>query len=107
MKKAVIKAVRVSLKQRFADYRQFASNYIYSLQHPTRQLAFSVKGYEVTPTGKKPNVLSAPEVLAIVGTAATLGKDVLVTTSGIEDGGQINFYFMDKQLPLPNELRGY
>ena len=48
-----------------------------------------------------------PEVLAIVGTATTLGKDVLVTTSGHEDGGQINFYFVDKQLPLPNELRGY
>src|ERR1039458_2039936 len=85
---APVAPVRVTLKQKFEQYRSTARAYIYSISNPSQTLAFSVKGYEVTPTGKKPNALSAHELLAIVGTAAKLGKSITVTSSGIDDGGQ-------------------
>jgi hypothetical protein len=96
-----------TLKQKFEAYRLAAAIYIHQLRNPNQQLAFSVKGYEVTPTGKKPNALSAPELLAIVSTAAKLGKYVRVSTSGVEDDGQLNFYFTDQPADRPDELRGY
>src|ERR1039458_7032469 len=44
---------------------------------------------------------------AIVSTAAKLGKSITVTSSGIDDGGQLNFYFTDRPAGLPDELRNY
>lgn len=108
MKKVIVpKISKPTLKEKFAAYRSAVSTYIYQLQNPGRQIAFSVKGYEVTPTGKKPNALSAPEVLAIVLTAEKLGKNITVTTSGLDDGGQLNFYFTDKPAERPSEMRGF
>jgi hypothetical protein len=104
MKKAMNKAIRLTPKQKLQNYKQAALAFISRLKNPTQQLAFSVTGYQVSPTGKKPNALSAPELLAIVGTAAKLGKYVRVSTSGIEDGGQLNFYFVDAPLTTPFEL---
>jgi hypothetical protein len=98
---------RTSLKQKFTAYRAAVSNYIYSLQNPAHTLAFSVKGYEVTPTGKKPNALSAPELLAIVNTANKLDKRVELRTSGVGDGGQLDFSFVDISAGVPAEMRGY
>jgi hypothetical protein len=106
MKKASKEVVtRITLKQKFEAYRSAAVSYAYQLRNPNQQLAFSVKGYEVTPTGKKPNAVSAPELLAIVSTAAKLGKYVRISTSGVEDGGQLNFYFTDQPADCPTELR--
>jgi len=106
-KKKTAVTTRVTLKQKFAAYRTAASDYIYRLQNPFHTLAFSVKGYDVTPTGKKPNFMSATEVLAIVMTAAKLGKEVRVTTSGVADGGQLDFNFVDKPSSIPPEMRGF
>jgi hypothetical protein len=106
-KKKSAPVTRITAKQKFTAYRDAASSYIYGLQNPIQNSAFSVKGYEVTPTGKKPNFMSAPEVLAIVMTARKLGKTVNVTTSGVADGGQLDFYFVDGPRPLPEEMRGY
>lgn len=97
-------AVRVSAKQKLAAYKTSAFAYIRTLRNPSSQSAFSVKGYEVTPTGKKPNALSAPELLAIVNTARKLGKIVQLTTSGISDGGQLDFQFVDAPADIPSDL---
>ena len=66
--------------------------------------AFSVRGYEVTTTGKKPNVFHVPELLAIVATAARLGKKVEVTVSGVGDAAQVDFRFVDTAPSVPNDL---
>lgn len=80
--------------------QQFAAKVAY----PNSQEAFSVKTYETTPTGKKPNALSAPEVAAIVGTAAKLGKNVQVRISGSGDNLTLVFYFVDQTPSIPSEL---
>jgi hypothetical protein len=93
-----------TLKQKFANYRDAAQKYIVSIKYPNQQLAFSVRGYEVTPTGKKPNLMSAPELLAFVSTATKLGKYVQVTASGVGDGALLNFYFVDIPPVTPLEV---
>jgi hypothetical protein len=103
MKKAIA-VTRVSAKQKLDAYKGAAFIYISKLRTPGTQSAFSVKGYEVTPTGKKPNALSAPELLAIVNTARKLGKIVQLTTSGISDGGQLDFQFVDAPADIPSDL---
>jgi hypothetical protein len=95
-------AVRLSAKQKLTQYKHDALTFINILKRPAQQLAFSVSGYQKTEGGgKKPNVLSAPELLAIVGTAAKLGKQVHVSISGVDDGGQLNFYFVDAPPATP------
>jgi len=86
---------RLSAKQKLTNYKQAALTFIHQQANPNRQSAFSVAAYQVVAGGKKPNALSAPELVAIVGTAAKLGKQVHVTISGVDDGGQLNFYFVD------------
>lgn len=103
-KKTAVKATRTSAKQLLAEYQKRAMNYIYTLKNPGQQLAFSVTGYRTEGGVKKPNTISVPETLAIVGTAAKLGKLVVLRTSGVEDGGQINFYFVDVPPSTPDEL---
>ena len=96
-----------SVQEQFAAYRNAATNYIYSLQHPTNEQFFSVKGYEKVEGRLKPNVINVPELLAIVGTANRLGKNITITTSGVDNGGQVNVQFVDRPAPLPAELRGF
>jgi hypothetical protein len=98
------KVTRTSPKQVLAEYKQRVMNYIYALKNPGQQLAFSVTGYRTEGGVKKPNTISVPETLAIVGTAAKLGKLVVLRTSGVEDGGQINFYFVDTPASTPIDL---
>ena len=96
-----------SLKQKFAEYRGIATNYIYSLQNPRVQSFFSVKAYETTPTGKKPNAINAPELLAIVGTAKKLGKTIRLDISGVGDAARLDVVLVDTPETRPDELRGY
>ena len=98
---------RTSLKQKFAAYRAAASAYVYLLQHPYNTPFFSVKAYETTPTGKKPNAVNVPELLAIVGTAKKLGKTVRLDISGVGDTAQLDVVLVGTPQALPAELRGY
>lgn len=84
--------------------KSIAFAFAQKIAYPNAQEAFSVKAYEVTPTGKKPNALSAPEVAAIVGTAAKLGKKVEVRLTGVGDGGTLQFLFVDQNPSIPAEL---
>ena len=98
---------RTSLKQKFAAYRDVASVYIFGLQNPYTTPFFSVKAYETTPTGKKPNAINAPELLAIVGTAKKLGKTVRLDISGVGDAATLDVVLVETPASLPAELRGY
>lgn len=100
-----IQAVRVSAKQKFENYKTLALQFINTLRYPLIQTAFSVTAYQVVPGGKKPNAISAPELGAIVGTAQKLGKFVQVTFTGVDDGGTLNFVFVDSIPPTPRELQ--
>lgn len=97
---------RVSLKQKFAAYREAASKYISQLRYPSTEQFFSVKGYEKVEGRLKPNVINVPELLAIIGTANRLGKNITITTSGVELGGQIDVLFVDRPTAIPVEIRG-
>ena len=66
-----------------------------------------MKAYETTPTGKKPNAINAPELLAIVGTAKKLGKTIRLDISGVGDTAQLDVVLVDTPEILPAELRGY
>jgi hypothetical protein len=96
-----------SVQEQFAAYRDAATRYIYSLQNPNTEQFFSVKGYEKVEGVLRPGKISVPELLAIVGTANRLGKNITITTSGVENGGQINVQFVDRPAAIPAELRGY
>ena len=106
-KAAVSTTTRTSLKQKFQEYRAAASEYVYRLQNPYNTPFFSVKAYETTPTGKKPNAVNVPELLAIVGTAKKLGKTVRLDISGVGDTAQLDVVLVDTPPALPAELRGY
>lgn len=95
---------RVSAKQKLVDYKQKVYAYIQLLRNPSSTSAFSVTGYSVVAGVKRPNTISVPELLAIVGTAGQLGKQVHVSVSGREDGGQVNFIYVDQVAPVPAEL---
>ena len=95
---------RTSAKQKLTAYKEAALGFISTLRYPTTQSFFSVKGYEVTPTGKKPSHISVPELLAIVGTAKRLGKNIQLSTSGVDDGGQIDVLFVDAAPSVPFNL---
>ena len=107
VKKAAVSTTRTSLKQKFEAYRDVASRYIFRLQNPITNSFFSVKAYETTPTGKKPNAINAPELLAIVGTAKKLGKTIRLDISGVGDTAQLDVVLVDTPPALPAELRGY
>lgn len=96
--------LRVSAKQKFEAYKHKALVYITSLRNPLSKAAFSVASYVTIAGVKKPSTISVPELLAIVGTAGQLGKEVRVTVSGREDGGQVNFIYVDQIPAIPNEL---
>jgi hypothetical protein len=103
--KSKVVATRISPKQKLAHYRTAALAFIASLRYPTTQSFFSVKGYEKTPTGPKPNVINVPELLAIVGTARALGKQVVISSSGVDMGGQIDVSLVDvSNKAIPSEL---
>jgi hypothetical protein len=103
--KAKAKTVRTSAKQKLAEYRMKAVEFMYNQARPTTQSAFSVATYEILPTGgKKPNALSAPELAAIVGTAQKLGKQVQVVLYGNGDATKLNFNFVDAPSSIPLEL---
>jgi hypothetical protein len=108
MKKATrvaVAATRISAKQKFENYKSRALAFISKLRYPNTESFFSVTGYEVVNGMKKPNHISVPEMLAIVGTAKRLGKNIQVNTSGVGDGGQIDFVFVDAPNPtVPFEL---
>ena len=107
VKKAAVSTTRTSLKQKFEEYRAAASAYVYRLQNPYNTPFFSVKAYETTPTGKKPNAVNVPELLAIVGTAKKLDKTVRLDISGVGDTAQLDVVLVDTP-PAPSaELRGY
>ncbi len=101
-----IVAPRVTPKQKFAAYKESALRYIGQLRNPGTRSAFFVASYNVQPgTGiKKPNTLSAPELLAIVGTARQLGKEVRITVSGRDDNAQLNFEYVDVVPAIPLDL---
>jgi hypothetical protein len=96
-----------SVQAAFDAYSAAATKYIQQLRHPNTESFFSVKGYEKTKGRLKPNVINVPELLAIVGTANRLGKNITITTSGVELGGQVDVRFVDRPAELPTELRGY
>ena len=101
--KVTVKSVQAA----FDAYRTAAMTYIYKLRNPNTESFFSVKGYEKVEGRLKPNVINVPELLAIVGTANRLGKNITITTSGVELGGQVDIKFVDAPAPLPTELGGY
>lgn len=106
MKNKKSEVTRVSAKQKFENYKSLALQFINTLRYPLTQTAFSITAYQVVPgVGKKPNAISAPELGAIVGTARKLGKLVQVNFTGVDDGGTLNFVFVDSMPPTPNELR--
>ena len=104
MAKKIAKTTRTSPKQRLAEYKLAALNFIARLKNPNQYPAFNVATYEKTPTGKKPNFLSAPELGAIVGTARQLGKSVQISLSGSGDEARLYFSYVDSQLTTPLEL---
>jgi len=64
-----------------------------------------VKSYEVTPAGKKGVILSVPEILAIASTARMLGKELVVSASGVGDAATLDFKFADTvNRPIPFSL---
>jgi hypothetical protein len=65
----------------------------------------SVKGYETVNGVKKPSMIPVPELLAIVGTAKRLGKNIQINTSGVDDGGQVDFVFVDAPPAVPFDLQ--
>jgi hypothetical protein len=95
---------RTSAKQKLTAYKERALLFIRMLRYPDTRAFFSVKGYEITPTGKKPSHISVPELLAIVGTAKRLGKNIQLSTSGVDDGGQIDVLFVDAAPGVPLDL---
>jgi hypothetical protein len=103
MKKKTV-VPRISQKQRLAEFKNEAIAYIQKLRAPNSQLAFSITAYNVTANVKKPNALSAPELLAIVCTARQLGKDVNISVSGTGDMSQLDFRFVDRSPSIPLTL---
>jgi hypothetical protein len=96
-----------SVQEQFAAYRNAATSYISSLRNPRTEDFFSVKGYEKIEGVLKPGKISVPELIAIVGTANRLGKNITITTSGVENGGQINVQFVDRPAGVPVEIFNY
>jgi hypothetical protein len=101
------KATLKSVQAAFDAYRDAAVKYIYRLRNPNTESFFSVKGYEKVEGRLKPSVINVPELLAIVGTANRLGKKITITTSGVDDGGQVDVHFVDAPAPLPIEFGGF
>lgn len=96
---------RTSAKQKFAEYKSQALAYIQQLRFPKVAAGFNILTVEPTPTGKKPNALSAVELGAIVGTARQLGKEVRVRIEGSDDNTRLYFEYVDIPAPLPLNLQ--
>jgi hypothetical protein len=103
-KKVKTKTTRVSANMKHIEYKNRATAFIQSMRHPERSGIFSVKAYEVLNGAKKPSFMSVPELLAIVGIAAKLGKKVEVTVSQVGDAATVNFDFVAGTPSLPLEL---
>jgi hypothetical protein len=96
---------RTSAKQKLEDYKFKAQEFINKLRNPEKTSAFSVRGYEVLQQGsKKPNVISVPELLAIVGTARQLGRRVEISISDSGDNARLNFTYVAELPAIPSEL---
>jgi hypothetical protein len=95
---------RTSAKQKLAAYQNAALDYIGRLRNPSTQSGFSVTAYSVSPTGKKPNVISVPELGAIVGTARQLGSEVRVSFVGRDDDTKVVFEYVSAPASIPVEL---
>jgi hypothetical protein len=95
---------RISAKQKFEAYKTAALQYIRTLRNPATQSFFSVVGYEKVDGKLKPSTISAPELLAIVGTAKRLGKNIQINTFGADNGGRLDFIFVDEPADIPQNL---
>jgi hypothetical protein len=71
---------RVSLKQKFADYKALVSSNVFKITHPSTTDAFGIPGVEKA-TGKALRV-EANELIAIARTAAKLGQRVELQARG-------------------------
>jgi hypothetical protein len=102
----VVKPTLKAVQAQFAAYKVNALALINKFRYAGAETFFSVKGYEKVEGKLKPNVINVPELLAIVGTAKRLGKLVVLTTSGVEDGGQVNVLLQDdpSRVVIPSEL---
>lgn len=79
-------------KSELLSLRDEVSKYTYALGNRRNQIAITVDGYTAE---KKPNALSVPEMIAIVGTAQKLGQKVELKISGVENGASLNVYFVE------------
>lgn len=106
MAEKVVPITRLTPTQKLAAYKVAALAFINTLRYASTESFFSVKGYETVNGAKKPSTISVPELLAIVGTAKRLGKQIIVQTSGVDDGGQIDFVFANDpaRIVIPSEL---
>jgi hypothetical protein len=104
---AKTKTTRTSMKQQFQEYRNIVLAYISVLRNPVTRPAFFVKGYDVTPAGKKPNVVNIPELIAIVGTAGQLGNMVTLHITGTGDAARLEFRYVGNCPSYPPELLRY
>ena len=97
------KPPRVSPKQQLAEYKAKARTFINSILYPSTALIFSIEPYNDINGAKKPNAISVPELFAIVGTAAKLGKKVQVSISNTTSSNELDFRFVN-QPNFPAEL---
>ena len=102
--KKTAKTPRVSAKQKLFEYKTLALEYIGRLRNPGIAPGFSVTSYTVTPTGKKANVISVPELGAIVGTARQLGSEVRVRFTGTDDNAKVIFEYVNAPANIPAGL---
>jgi hypothetical protein len=80
---------------------EIVKTYAVALRTAKTQIAFSITGYTKE---KKPNAISVPELIAIVGTAQKLGQQVTLSISGVEDGATLSVRFTDNVV-LPYDLQ--
>jgi hypothetical protein len=91
-----------TLKQRAQQYRSLALTFINDLRYPKTKQAFSVTTYS---KDKKPTMLSAPELGAIVGTARGLGYKILLSLEGQDEGSRLVFTYAEDAPETPFDLR--
>jgi len=101
-KKIVPVTPKLTLKQRAQQYRNLALKFINDLKYPATRPAFSVTTYS---KDKKPTMISAPEIGAIVGTARGLGYNVQLSMEGTDEGDRLVFTYVVVAPETPYDVR--
>ena len=99
-----VKTTRTSAKQKLADYKNLALDYIRTLRNPKTVNSLSITGYEVKEGRKLSKSVPVPELITMVGMAVQFDKKVAVTVTGSGDEVKLNFLIQDEAGDIPSAL---